>query len=499
MIFLANKNNQGSQKIAGSMSVILTCIICGVIFLAVIVWAMVTKSANAMSNKVAMTVGDEVVSGVELEYQYKDSILQFQNNYSDIIDILGVDFSADLSTQEYAEGQSWKDYFVDSAVSKLEQQYLLIAEAKANGVELSEDEKNAVISELDLLKKALESYGYSFSSYIQSVYGEDISYSDFKEFNLSSTLAYNYSLDVIDGFEIADNRIDKYFEENKEDFETVDFHSYIFDYTVPTDVAEGDTSYKDAAKAAADAALAAVTNADSFLDAMLANETDETSTVTSTLSSSVKRNAVPEDLVEWLYDDARVAGDKTVIEIEDYSGYAVLYYVGGEENDSDYATVNVKYMLYALSDVADVLDAEGKKDETATKKAQEEADAAVYAKAEAALKEWRSGAATAESFEELIEKHSADLAGGGSAEQVTLSASEALNDWFFDEARKTGDCEIVETEDGYYIIYFEGHDELAWRVAAENALKSEDYDAYLEDLAEKYEVVVYEEVIDLLD
>ena len=85
-------------SIAGSKSVILTSIICAVLLIGVIAWAVVTKSANSMRNQVAMTVGEHEISGVEFEYQYNESIMSFQQEYSDVVSYLGVDFESDLST-----------------------------------------------------------------------------------------------------------------------------------------------------------------------------------------------------------------------------------------------------------------------------------------------------------------------------------------------------------------------------------------------------------------
>ena len=236
-------------SVAGSKSVVLTSIICALLLIGVIVWAAFTKAEKSMRNKIAMTVGDYKISGVEFEYQYKDTISTFQSENSEIISYLGVDFEKDLSAQMYSEEMSWKDYFIDSTVKKITEQYLIMNEADSEGFKLTDEEKKSALSELESLRNMLNSYGIGFDTYITATYGKDIKYSDMEKFSLDTTFAYNYLLKVLDSFGINDSDINEYYNANKDSLDTVAFHSYQFAYTVPSDITEGDESYKAEAKA----------------------------------------------------------------------------------------------------------------------------------------------------------------------------------------------------------------------------------------------------------
>ena len=76
---------------------------------------------------------------------------------------------------------------------------------------------------------------------------------------------------------------------------------------------------------------------------------------------------------------------------------------------------------------------------------------------------------------------------------------EEFDSWIFDSARKPGDCDIVKTDYGYHLIYFVGADEIAWKIKANAGVESEEYNAYVESLKAKYEVVTYDEVMNLVD
>lgn len=495
MINLANTQKK-EASIAGSKAVILTLIICGLLLVGVVAWAVVTKSANSMRNLIAMTVGDHEISGVEFEYQYNDVIMQFREENSDIISYLDVDFEKDLSTQKYTEDQTWKDYFVKSAVDKLSEQYFLINAAEDAGYELSKEDKDAALAELESLKGMLSSFGIGFDSYIASVYGGDFTSSDMKDFTINTALAYNYLMEVIDNFNIDDAKINEYYDEHKDDFETVAFHSYQFAYTAPADVEDLDESYKDEAKAKAEAALAAISDEASIKDAIFAQLTDDEKAKIeenfNTFSEGVQKRGVASDIGDWLFDSSRKAGDKTVIEAN--GGFFVLYFV--DRGLDDYKTVNVRHILLATSDVEAVLDSEGNKDEEATAAAQEAADAEIYAKAEEVLNEWLAGDKTEESFATLADSKSEDGAAGGLYTQVTKGYMVTeFNDWIFDESRKVGDYDIIKTDYGYHIMYFSGTDEYAWKLNVKSAIENEEYAAYKADLATKYEVVTYEDVM----
>ena len=61
----------------------------------------------------------------------------------------------------------------------------------------------------------------------------------------------------------------------------------------------------------------------------------------------------------------------------------------------------------------------------------------------------------------------------------------AFNNWCFDKNRKAGDTEIVLTEFGYHIIYFEGEgDMLNWHKLADNVLKEDDSESSLKKITE---------------
>ena len=98
---------------------------------------------------------------------------------------------------------------------------------------------------------------------------------------------------------------------------------------------------------------------------------------------------------------------------------------------------------------------------------------------------------TEDSFSALAKEYTNDSNAdkGGLYENVEKDTMvPAFNDWIYDESRKPGDTGIVETTYGQHVMYFVGDGKIAWKLTAENNLKSEQYNKELKDLEKKYPV-----------
>lgn len=149
-------------------------------------------------------------------------------------------------------------------------------------------------------------------------------------------------------------------------------------------------------------------------------------------------------------------------------------------------TVNARHILVKAANEDDP--ATEDVDES-TQDPTDEAYAAAKEKAQELLEQWKSGAATEESFAALAEEYSADSGSntnGGLYENITYGYMiDSFNDWIFDDARQSGDVSepIQNTESstkGWHIIYFVGQDEPSWVLTARQNLWSEDVAANTE-------------------
>ena len=180
--------------------------------------------------------------------------------------------------------------------------------------------------------------------------------------------------------------------------------------------------------------------------------------------------------MDWVKDPARQEGDTAVLEIS--TNYSVVYFIDRYRDESN--TVNVRHILLSSD---------------------EDNDEEVSQQAEELLQQWKDGEQTEDSFAALARENSDDsnAAQGGLYEGVTPGQMVTeFNDWCFDESRQPGDTGIVKTEYGYHIMYFVSEGGPAWKVNAESALATQDYNNYMDELEAKYPSTTNQKTIDLL-
>lgn len=169
------------------------------------------------------------------------------------------------------------------------------------------------------------------------------------------------------------------------------------------------------------------------------------------------------DLDKWLFASDRKAGDTTAIadEGDAESGYTA-YFVVTPSHIDETITKSAGHILFKTTTYDD--DAEKAK-----------------AKAEEVLAIYKSGEQTKEAFEALANEYTED----GSVFYENIAKDymvEEFDAWIYDEARKPGDVEIVETASyGAHIMYFVGDGDPAWKVTATDGLCSDKYNEWYEN------------------
>ena len=174
----------------------------------------------------------------------------------------------------------------------------------------------------------------------------------------------------------------------------------------------------------------------------------------------------------WLSSADRNIGDTYKTEASDDTEYSkTIYMVAGELRIIDDITRNVGHILIEA-------------DDTAT----EEEVAAAKAKADEVLSKYLSGDKTEGSFETIGWENTADS--NVFYDNVTKGQMvEEFDSWLFDDARKVGDTDVVQTEFGFHVMLYRGEEKLA-DVNAKIGVVNEKYDALLE--ANQYKITVNE-------
>lgn len=489
--------------------------IAGVVVVLIVVAVLATKIYGGYQDKhgTYVTVGEHEVQRAEYEYYYYSSINSLYSYYGNYLSYMGLDLSQPLDQQTYMDDMTWKDYFDQQAVEQLKQVYALTEEAEAAGFEY--DAAADVDAAVESLETSAGDADMTVSEYVKASYGSLATLDNVKSFVEKSSIATAYYNSVEDATEVTSDEVNAYYDENKDNYDSVDYLICKIEADMPeeeteaaetdaveTEIAESETLSEEeqAAKEAEEEAVkaAAMEEAKAKADEMLTQVTDESSfsplyadyATDNTVEfekTNVKKSAVsPTAVAEWLFDNARQAGDKTVIEDSTNNAYYVVYF---KERYLEHAkTVDVRHILIRA-------DAETTDDMTDEEKttAEENAKSEAKKKAEDVYEEWKNGDATEDSFAALANTYSEDTGSntnGGLYEAVTQGQMvTSFNDWIFDAARKPGDTDIVESEYGYHIMYFVGDNAEQWYVNIENTLRSNKMQEYITNLTADIEVV----------
>ncbi len=410
----------------------------------------------------AVKVGNTSYSVAEYNVMYTNS---FNQIYSNLVSSLG-DYASyvlnpqvSLKEQQYSEDMTWADYVEDYTKDTLEMITALTDEAESKGFTLDEAYTNQIDTDWETLGQMAASYGYTTADYAVALYGKGVNEKLFRSIFEKYYYAISYGFSVNEGLEITKADMDARYKEDPKSFDTVTYQYYYLSATA----AEGEEAdaVKATAKENADAILAAEDR-----EAYLAENMDGAAFTEIRYGSYANMDASYSD---WLFDDARKAGDADVFEAA--NGYYVIVF--GEKNDLHYNTVTVRHLLVKPGDTED-------------EAAWEEAKTS----AEGYKATWEGLGGGEENFASIALAYSADegtKSVGGLCENVYKGQMVTdFENWCFAPARKAGDCDVIRTEYGYHLMYFVEEGPEYFEYAVGGTLRDEQYSAYVDALTEDY-------------
>lgn len=430
-------------------------------------------------NGTYIEVNGEKITKVEYDYNYNLVVNNFRDQYyTTYLYYFGIDLSGDLSQQMYSDTLTWKDYFDELTVERLAQNKAMVKEAQGAG--FVHDTAQEYDEYRESLKDAAASAGTSVKDYVSQMYGAYATESRVKPYVEEGLYLTAYSEEVLeDRFAPSAEEIQEYYEADKASYDSVDYYLYTVDAELPTEPTEladpveedkegGDEDGAETDGAESDGTETPYQPSEAEIAAAMEAAKAEADAVQKKiktegeLNTNMKKSSVTYALQSWLFDDERKAGDTTVI--EDSSGHR--YYVLGFED---------RYLDKIRSADARIL-------------ILQEGDG------QAILDEWKSGAATEESFGELCDKYKdsaqSTVEGGLYEALVSASTPEKVREWVFDSSRKTGDTTVISGEEGEYsyVIYYVAPNDEEWYLSIRQTLLSQQMSEYLESLTENMDL-----------
>ena len=443
----------------------------GIVFLVALVCLVASFPIRTYlaTHETYVVINGEKVNKVEFDYVYNTSKNNYITQYGSYLSYFGLDTSKDLSTQMYSDTLTWKDYFEQNAVESLKQNKALMAEAKAAGFTYDTTDEYNTFKET--IKTSAAAAGVSDKEYVRSIYGSYATMARIEEYVKNDMVMNAYYQKLQEDNAPSDDEIQSYYEENKATYDSVDYRLTTIEADLPTEPTEladpveetaADTTGTTDGTAATDTAQDTAYQpsdaeiAKAMEDAkVLADDAEQTVAKDGEAHENEKKSSVNYMISDWLFDDARKAGDTTVITNDNSHCYYVVAFEKRYLDETPSADVRV------------IIPTEDKTGEEI-------------------LEEWKNGAATEDSFAELCKKYTQDTSAvenGGLFEQVTKTGmTEELSNWIFDSSRQAGDTVAISVSDTTYVLYYIGQDQPEWKINIKNTLVSDTMSQHMQDI-----------------
>ena len=90
-----------------------------VVFVIIAIACLVYRSNIIPKMVTAATIGDESYTAAEVNYYFVNNYQNFLSQNYNYISYMGLDVSSDLRDQEYSDGETWFDFFMDQTLQQM--------------------------------------------------------------------------------------------------------------------------------------------------------------------------------------------------------------------------------------------------------------------------------------------------------------------------------------------------------------------------------------------
>ena len=452
--------------------VLVVCIAAGLIYNAI--YSASYSRGDIQRKAIVMQTDHYTVDAAMMSYFFYSQYNTFVNNYSSYLSYINLDTEKSLKKQDSSfmeGGGTWYDYFKSEAGKQVKELLYLAEKANEEGLELDDNDQQTIQKTLDNYKTYAANAGYEDEKFISMVFGTGVKESDARKCLELTALADKYYQEYRDSLHYTDEELESYYNENINTYRYVDYYSYA---VAASDTGNSDTYPEAEAKAKE---LAAVTSTDAFrswVESYMRSSAEITDEYTEEdlntdvqdklngLESKKSTYSESDEASEWLFTEAKVG--ETYIK-NDESGTYTVYFCTAAPYRDEALTRTIRDLVFT----------------TATYETKE----AALEKAKEVMVKMTEEGLTEETFQSYAAQYSentATSANGGLCENYKESTFEGnIAKWAFSDARKEGDFEIVEFDDGQAICYYIGVGIPAWKSDCLSAKKSSDYEAAYEE------------------
>ena len=430
------------------------------------------------SDDIAMSSENFSFTRGEVSYIFHKNYSEMKMKYADSVDMYNIDTESSLKGQIYYDDYSWFQYFADMATDYMKELLVFCEAAKADGMEITQEEKDGIDAALKTWTDYARDYDYKIEDLLGKYYNSDVTIDTMRSFMQKETLAMDYQSKLVSEYNFTDEELKQFVSDNADDFYFIDYLKFEID--------EDDC---DTPKATADSFAAAKTPdeflalAKDYLENVKKDKNADTTLASCTVTGEKKKEY--SDFSKWAFDG--VAENSTYIETDEVDGVYTVYMLTKAPRTDDDNSKNIRILMENVSSHNSYQD--------------------TINYLNGLIDEWKAGEATEGSFADMVIEKSDDSETAGYGGLISSlcrfgndnSLPAELISWTFDSARKVGDTGVVKGDGCYYAVYFSGEDIPGWQINANIGLGqnrlNEDFEAKLEN----HPVTLNTEVINSLE
>lgn len=405
--------------------IIAVCVICAIVGSAL-------YKTYKQTYRPVLRIGNYDVSQLEYDAYYRMVYMQayaknFESGKSKLFDINSSKFLN--STQSLETGKTWKQYLQEQTVTAIAEKNILKSEALKNNY-LTDTDKNWA-KFLNTAKTKAQKSKLSLSDFLINEYGPNATKSNLKPIIEDYFYASAYSSHKFNVLIPSSDKIEDYYEQNKDYFDVVDY---------------GDAILND--ENTAKELYNQTYNAKSFI------ATSQKYTKNVSISYAVPKTNVPDTIASWLFTSGQKDNSTAIIKDDATGKYHVVYLIKRYRNEDP--SVDYQSIVIAKSsnnkNVANKLLLQLQKDNDE------------------------------QTFVQYTNQYSQSFSldsNNGYINKTVSTNNKAIDNWLFDPSRKEGDIELFETPNTYEIVRFRKEDIPKWQIQVKQTIADAAYQAYL--------------------
>lgn len=428
-------------------------------FVDILTQAEADREAACKEYGTALEIGDIKISHPEFISYYYDQYSIQKSNIEYSIEKTGSNrtgYDPEVMPDEQKcinQDYTWAEDFTLKAIETIQSNYRCFERALEKGIVLTKDEVTTTISQFEVLDLASKFQQRSVAELLEELYGKGYTESMFKAREIMLAYKEKYQAVSLDELEKS------YSEDMLQSELDKDINAYtvIVGRVYPI---EGNFDAVEVSKINTEEEFIAYANANNPTEGYNA----ETRTLCNYIDRKLMSETFGEEVGDWMFSEERVPGEIAVIKGQIYR---YLVYI----EKLPYLNVSRKIMYYGFDyDQNTSADDRAKKLETLNMQ----------------IDDWKKAGATEEAFEELCINNS----GLGVVDARLGDFYYVIENWIFDDSRKPGDCEVIDSDAGCAAVYYidENDGDYDWKENLKTNKATEDFtQEHKADVEKNYE------------